>query len=229
MIGGGASPVPGEVSLAHNGILFLEDLPATRRGLREVLLEPMAKGQVTISRASGDVAFPSRFMLIAAMNPCPCGFHGDSKRQCRCTPHQIRQYRGRLSGPLMDRIDIQVELPAIDCAERTGMPKGESSATIRERVINAKAIQQRRFQGHRRMTCNADLNGQDVQRYCSLDSDAGDILRNARNESNTSVRDHHQTLRVARTIADLAGSSSIRTCDLAEAVRYRCLDPSLID
>ena len=224
LLGGGSHPMPGEVSLAHHGVLFLDELPEFHRNVLEVMRQPLEDGVVTISRAAATVTFPCRFMLVAAMNPCPCGYQGDPKRQCQCSPQQVQRYRARISGPLMDRIDIHVEVPAVRFQELTGLARGESSATIRERVVRARAVQQARFQGQARVTCNAAMRAQDVQRYCALEAEAGDLLRMAINDLNFSARAYERILKVARTVADLEGAERVGVAHVSEAIQYRSLD-----
>jgi len=223
LIGGGSIPGPGEVSLAHLGVLFLDELPEFRRSALEVLRQPLEDGQVTVSRAAAKVTLPSRLMLVAAMNPCPCGHLGDRRRECRCSPMQVRKYRGKISGPLMDRIDIQVEAPALTLEELRDAAPGEPSAAIRARVEAARARQRARF-GDRIGGCNALLGGRELREYCALDRAQGDLLQQAMEKLGLSARAYDRILRVARTIADLAGAEKIATTHLLEAIHYRSLD-----
>jgi magnesium chelatase family protein len=223
LIGGGAIPGPGEVSLAHLGVLFLDELPEFRRSALEVLRQPLEDGQVTVSRAAAKVTLPSRLMLVAAMNPCPCGHLGDRRRECRCSPTQVRKYRGKISGPLLDRIDIQVEAPALSLEELREAAPGEPSAAIRARVETARAVQRRRF-GERTGGCNALLGGRELREHCALDKAQGDLLQQAMEKLGLSARAYDRILRVARTIADLAGADRIATAHLLEAIHYRSLD-----
>lgn len=223
LIGGGSIPGPGEVSLAHRGVLFLDELPEFRRSTLEVLRQPLEDGEVTVSRASGKVTLPSRLMLVAAMNPCPCGHLGDRQKDCRCSAVGIQRYRSKISGPLLDRIDIQIEAPALSLDELRSAQPGESSQTIRQRIEAARAIQRTRF-GNRTLSCNALLNGNDLNTYCALEKTQGDLLQQAMEKLSLSARAYDRILRVARTIADLAGTERIATEHLLEAIHYRSLD-----
>lgn len=227
LLGGTANITPGEISLAHNGVLFLDELPEFRRQTLEVLRQPLEEGTVTVTRAAGSVTFPSAFMLVAAMNPCPCGHHGDPKRDCRCSQGQIERYRRRISGPLLDRIDLHVEAPAVEYGELTGNAPAESSAAIRERVLRAVGIQRMRFAKSRKASCNAHMGHSHLREHCRLDREGDDLLRNAMTDLNFSARGYHRILKVARTIADLAGSESIGPDHLLEALGYRSLDRNL--
>ena len=230
LLGGGTHPMPGEVSLAHNGVLFLDELPEFHRNVLEVMRQPLEDGVVTISRAAATVSFPCRFMLVAAMNPCPCGHYGDSRKECRCTPTQMQRYRNRISGPLLDRIDIHVEVPAVEYQQLSSVEKGESSAAIRARVQAARAIQQARFGAGtgdgsvHGVHCNALMQSKDVRAHCALGDGAQMLLKAAMAEYKLSARAYDRILKVARTIADLAQSSDIREDHIAEAVQYRALD-----
>lgn len=224
LLGGGTHPMPGEVSLAHHGVLFLDELPEFARNVLEVMRQPLEDGQVTISRAAATVTFPSRFMLVAAMNPCPCGYYGDPKKRCDCTPPQIQRYRARVSGPLMDRIDIQIDVPAVRYEELTSLEPGESSAAIRERVLAARKIQQLRFAGNPRVHANAGMGAKELARYCVLDAESHQMMRMAMDEMHLSARAYDRILKVSRTLADLAREPDIRPEHLAEAIQYRSLD-----
>ncbi len=226
LMGGGSNITPGEVSLAHNGVLFLDELPEFRRSTLETLRQPLESGQVVIARASGTLAFPCRFMLVAAMNPCPCGYLGDKRRHCTCSPAQIARYRQKISGPLLDRFDLMMEVPAVDPAILAAAPAGESSATIRERVMAARLIQQKRYAGAP-IHCNAALSGKALRRYCALTPAGQQILLRAVEELALSARAYDRILKVARTIADLAGSPDIEEPHLYEAVQYRAFEKSL--
>ena len=227
LLGGGTNPGPGEVSLAHHGVLFLDELPEFRRQTLEVLRQPLEDGDVTISRAAGSLTFPSRFMLVAAMNPCPCGFYGDIKRQCRCSSRQIENYRQRISGPLLDRIDIHCEVPLVDFRELSpNAATGEKSETIRERVVQARAIQTERFRKAGNST-NSAMSPRQMKVHCQIDAEATGYLEHAMEEMNFSARAHDRILKVARTLADLAGAPNIRATDILEAIQYRSLDRKL--
>jgi|UniRef100_A0A7V3UZF5 magnesium chelatase family protein len=230
MIGGGTVPRPGEVSLAHNGVLFLDELPEFRRDVLEALRQPLEDGEVTIGRARSTLTFPARFMLIAAMNPCPCGFFGDPKHTCTCTPQKIRRYRSRISGPLLDRIDIQIEVPALPYAQVATRQPAETSNTIRERVIRARKTQLARFAQlnlRRPLYANAQLTPALIRRYCSITPQGEEVMRTAIDHYGLSTRAYHRVLKVARTIADLEGVEQIQPRHLTEAVQYRTLDRNL--
>lgn len=221
LIGGGQIPRPGEVSLAHNGVLFLDELPEFKKHVLEVLRQPLEDGTVSIARAAVSLNFPARIMLVAAMNPCPCGFQGDQVRECTCTPFQVQRYRSRLSGPLLDRIDMHIEVPAVQVKELVKQPDGESSAIIRQRVNQARAYQRQRFAGQTGVYCNAQMNTTLVKKYCRLDSASADLLNQAITSLGLSARAYHRILKIARTIADLAGAASPSSAHVAEAVQYR--------
>ena len=224
LLGGGAHPIPGEVSLAHGGVLFLDELPEFHRNVLEVLRQPLEDGVVTISRAAATVTFPCRFMLVAAMNPCKCGFYGDLKRDCRCSDREIRNYRNKVSGPLLDRIDIHVEVPSMRYRELSTLAGGEPSAAVRERVVAARAVQKGRFSGRRKLHNNAGMNVRAIQKYCALRPEARETLKAAITELNFSARAYDRILKVSRTIADLAGADEIGIEHVAEAIQYRSLD-----
>lgn len=223
LLGGGAIPGPGEISLAHHGVLFLDELPEFKRSALEVLRQPLEDGTVQISRSAGKVTLPCSFLLVAAMNPCPCGYLGDAKRECRCTPSQIQRYRNRVSGPLLDRIDIHVEAPALSLTELRTEKSAESSAAIRARVETARAVQRDRFRDSR-VTANARMTQTQIKRHCHLDSSLGDLLQQAMEQLSLSARAYDRILKVARTIADLAGAEKIAAPHLLEAIQYRSLD-----
>ncbi|NMB77398.1 MAG: YifB family Mg chelatase-like AAA ATPase [Myxococcales bacterium] len=227
LVGGGTTPHPGEVSLAHNGVLFLDELPEFRKNVLEVLRQPVEDGCVTISRASMAVTFPARFMLVAAMNPCPCGYLTDPVHLCLCSAAAIQRYRAQVSGPLMDRIDIQVEVPAVPYRDLVHHSPGETSAAVRERVVRARAVQAERFAALPGVRCNAHMAAAQVQRFCRLGPAEAALLEQAVRRLGFSARAFERILKVTRTIADLAGSESLTTEHLAEAIQYRSLDRAL--
>lgn len=227
LLGGGTNPGPGEVSLAHNGVLFLDELPEFRRSTLEVLRQPLEDGKVTISRAAGTVTFPAQLMLVAAMNPCPCGYYGDLKRECRCGPPVIQRYRQRISGPLLDRIDLHVEVPLVDYKALASQDGGESSQDVRQRVETARHVQQERFAAHAGIHANSAMTPRLIKKHCELDSEAAGCLEHAMAEMNFSARAHDRILKVARTLADLGGREKISADDVLEAVGYRTLDRKL--
>ena len=227
LLGGTANITPGEVSLAHHGVLFLDELPEFHRSTLEVLRQPLEDGKVVVTRATGTMTFPSAFMLVAAMNPCPCGYYGDPKRECRCSPGQVERYRQKISGPLLDRIDLHVEAPAVEYKELSDTVPAESSSCIRARVLKAQSIQEIRFAKSRKTTCNARMTHSQIKEYCRLDDRGNELLKNAMADLNFSARAYDRILKVARTIADLAGSESIRPEHLLEALSYRNLDRGL--
>jgi magnesium chelatase family protein len=224
LIGGGSSPRPGEVSLAHGGVLFLDELPEFRRNVLEVLRQPMEDGVVTLSRAAISLTYPARFMLAAAMNPCPCGYLGDPLHSCSCGALAIERYRSRISGPLLDRIDIHLEVPAVAYGDLVGEQPGETSAAIRSRVEQARAIQRARFQGQRGVHANAHMTARDLRRHCRLSEPVESVLRQAVTRLGLSARAYHRVLKIARTIADLAGAAELTTAHVSEAIQYRSLD-----
>jgi magnesium chelatase family protein len=223
LIGGGSIPVPGEVSLAHNGVLFLDEILEFKRNVLEVLRQPVEEGYVTISRASATLRFPARFMLIAAMNPCPCGYHNDPTRRCTCTDPMIQRYIGRISGPLLDRIDLHIEVAAMKFSELVQPGDGESSASIRARVNRARLVQLDRFRG-KQLYCNAQMHSRQLKKHCQLDDEAKAIMEDAVSRLGLSARAFDRVLKVSRTIADLDGQSAINAGHLSEAIQYRTLD-----
>ncbi len=224
LIGGGAIPRPGEVSLAHHGVLFLDELPEFDRNVLEVLRQPLEDGVVTISRAAISVTFPSRFMLAAAMNPCPCGFFGDPMRECHCTPAMIQRYVSKISGPLLDRIDIHIEVPAVKFRELRGEHSAEPSSNVRERVMRAREAQLVRFKDERKVFANAQMPAKLIRKHCQISAEGEKMLENAVARLGLSARAHDRILKVARTIADLDGAAGIEPKHVSEAVQYRSLD-----
>lgn len=227
LLGGGTNPGPGEVSLSHHGVLFLDELPEFRRSTLEVMRQPLEDGKVTISRAVGTVTFPAQFMLVAAMNPCPCGYYGDLKRECRCGPAVIQKYRQRISGPLLDRIDLHVDVPAVDYKTLSSQEHAETSEDIRARVEKARTIQRERFKPERGMHTNAAMSPRLIRKHCELNAEASGYLEHAMNGNNFSARAHDRILKVARTLADLHGSEKVEGDHLLEAINYRTLDRAL--
>jgi len=223
LVGGGTVPKPGEVSLAHNGVLFLDELPEFRRNVLEVMRQPLEDGNITVSRAMGSINFPAGFMLVAAMNPCVCGFLTDPQKECICTPIQIQRYRSRVSGPLLDRIDIQIEVPGLRYQELASKDAGESSNVIRARVNQARQIQLQRFDKSK-IHANAQMGAKEIKRYCAVKEDADKLLETAINKLGLSARAYSRVLKVGRTIADLAGVENIDASHIAEAIQYRSLD-----
>ncbi|MGA2484129.1 MAG: YifB family Mg chelatase-like AAA ATPase [Candidatus Acidiferrales bacterium] len=224
LIGGGAVPRPGEVSLGHNGVVFLDELPEFERNVLEVMRQPLEDGSVTIARAAISVTFPSRFMLAAAMNPCPCGFFGDGTRECHCTPAQIQRYVSKISGPLLDRIDIHIEVPAVKYKELRGESTAEDSASVRARVMKARQRQVERFSGEKHLYANAQMPPKMIRKYCAISAEGEKLLESAITRLGLSARAHDRILKVARTIADLDGGEGIESRHLSEAVQYRSLD-----
>jgi magnesium chelatase family protein len=222
LVGGGNIPKPGEISLAHRGVLFLDEFPEFGTRVLEVMRQPMEDKVVTISRAKGSLTFPANFQLIAAMNPCPCGYYGDSLKPCTCAPALVTKYQKRISGPLLDRIDIHIEVPRVDYEKLSGDRLGESSETIRARVQAARDIQQVRFtRSQSDIICNADMRVGEIRQFCRLQDEGQTLMRAAMSQLNLSARAYHRILKLARTIADLAGSEEIQSAHLAEALQYR--------
>jgi magnesium chelatase family protein len=220
LVGGGHWPRPGEISLAHRGVLFLDELPEFNRRTLEVMRQPLEDHQVMIARATGTLTFPANFTLVAAMNPCPCGYYGDPVRECTCSMSTISRYQKRISGPLLDRIDIHIEVPRVDYEKLTDDRLGETSATIRTRVERAREIQRQRFAGTS-LSCNSDMGPAEVRKICKLDETGRSLVKAAMQQLQMSARAFHRILKLARTIADLAGGESIETPHLAEAIQYR--------
>jgi magnesium chelatase family protein len=243
LLGGGAFPTPGEVSLANNGVLFLDELPEFKRSALEVMRQPLEDGKVTISRAAGSLTFPSEFMLVAAMNPCPCGYFGDLKRECRCSPIQVQRYRQRISGPLLDRIDLHIEVPAVEYRDVSSERTEEASAAIRERVARARQKQHQRLARDAKTNCNARMTTRHLKTHCKLSADSQELIRIAMTELNLSARAYDRILKVSRTIADLDdkidppsptaspartyGEASILPEHVSEAIQYRTFDRTL--
>lgn len=224
LVGGGTYPQPGEISLAHNGVLFLDELPEFKRQVLEVLRQPMEDRMVTIARAKQTVEFPANFMLVAAMNPCPCGYYNHPTKECTCKPGQVETYLSRISGPLLDRIDLHIETFPLSYEELAAKKPGEKSATVRERVVKARMIQVQRFADVPGIHCNAQMTAKMIQKYCDLDEQCGLLLKNAMERLGLSARARDRILKVSRTIADLAESEKIQPEHLAEAIQYRSLD-----
>ena len=225
LIGGGVVPRPGEVSLAHNGVLFLDELPEFQRNVLEVMRQPLEDGMVTIARAAMTLTFPARFMLAAAMNPCPCGFFNDPSRECTCTPPLIQRYVSKISGPLLDRIDIHIDMPAVRFQELRQEAGGETSETIRARVVKTRDRQLERFQGEK-IYCNAQMSSRQIRKYCNIAPDSERLLESAMNRLGLSARAHDRILKVARTIADMEGAEDVAGVHVSEAIQYRSLDRS---
>jgi magnesium chelatase family protein len=224
LIGGGSTPKPGEVSLAHNGVLFMDELPEFRRNVLEVLRQPLEDGHVTISRAVMSLTYPARLMLAAAMNPCPCGHYGDPQRSCSCSPQMVRRYLARVSGPLLDRIDLHVEVPAVPFRELADRAPGETSEAVRARVAAARDLQRHRFSETEGVHANAHMGARHIRRHCQVGEEGERLLRSAVTRLGFSARAYHRILKIARTVADLDGSETIGTPHLAEAIQYRSLD-----
>ena len=224
LIGGGRYPKPGEVSLAHNGVLFLDEMPEFRKHVLELLRQPLEEGKVTISRSARSLTYPARYTLVAAMNPCPCGYFGDPHHECTCLPTQIQRYMTRISGPLLDRIDLHIEVPAVPFKALSGGPQGESSDHIRERVNRARERQLQRFRDHPSSFSNAHMEPRDLRRFCRMDPGAKELLRSAIARLGLSARAYDRILKVSRTISDLAGKERINAEHVSEAIQYRTLD-----
>jgi magnesium chelatase family protein len=227
LVGGGNPPRPGEITLAHQGVLFLDELPEFKRHVLEALRQPIESGQVVITRSGGSATYPAQFMLIAAMNPCPCGNYGDSRHPCRCTAQQVRQYRGRISGPLFDRIDIHLEVPAVRWRDLAGRYAGESSAMVRQRVVLARNIQKERLNGEK-YPVNARMTEKQLKSCCLLDGESQGLIESAINKLGLSTRAYGKILKLSRTIADLEGEARIFSHHVAEAIQYRNLDRQLL-
>ena len=223
LVGGGVDPKPGEISLAHNGVLFLDEFPEFDAKVKEALRQPLEDRKITIARSAATCVFPANIMLVAAMNPCPCGHYGDPKKACRCTDIQVQRYLSKVSGPLLDRIDLHIEVPHVPYDELASDRTGPSSAEIREKVVAARVFQQKRFAGSTTYS-NAAMNEKQVQEHCKTDADAGALLKNAVDTLGFSARSYGRILKVARTIADLDGIETIDVAHVSEAIQYRNLD-----
>jgi magnesium chelatase family protein len=228
LVGGGAVPRPGEISLAHHGVLFLDELPEFDRNVLEVLRQPLEDGRVAISRTRLSVEFPANFMLVCAMNPCPCGHFGDPNKECTCQAWMVQKYLMRISGPLMDRIDLHIDVPAVRYRELAGNETGETSGRIRERVAAAREIQSRRFAGMKGVYSNADMHPREIRQFCRVDDACAQLLKMAITRLGLSARAYDRILKVARTIADLAGADTLRPEHVSEAIQYRSLDRNLV-
>jgi magnesium chelatase family protein len=224
LVGGGGRPQPGEISLAHNGVLFLDELPEFSRHVLEVMRQPMEERKVLISRALSSLEFPSNFMLIASMNPCPCGYRNHPERDCTCYTNAVQKYMAKISGPLMDRIDLHIDVKPLPMHEFHHQSPTEDSATIRERVIKAREIQSKRFKDTPAIHTNAQMNTMQLKQFCTIDKESQQVLLNAMNRQQLSARAYDRILKVARTIADLDGSKKILIAHLSEAIQYRTLD-----
>jgi len=224
LIGGGQIPRPGEVSIAHHGVLFLDELPEFKRNALEVLRQPLENGEVTVSRAVASITYPASFMLVAAMNPCPCGYFGDNRHQCTCTPGQIHRYRHKVSGPLLDRIDIHIEVPAVPYKELSNEYSGEKSEGIRQRVVAARDIQLERFRNDKKIYSNGQMKTRHIKKYCKLRPDAQTLLDTAMQKLGLSARAYTRILKLSRSIADLDASEDIQSHHVSEAIQYRTLD-----
>ena len=224
LVGGGGNPQPGEISLAHNGVLFLDELPEFKRSVLEVMRQPMEERRVTISRAKVAVDFPASFMLIASMNPCPCGYYNHPEKECTCGPGMVQKYLNKISGPLLDRIDLHVEVTPVAFSELSSINKTEPSSSIRERVIKAREIQDKRFKEQKGIYCNAQMGSKLLKEICILNQASQLLIKTAMEKLNLSARAYDRILKVSRTIADLSQSEDIKAEHLAEAIQYRSLD-----
>lgn len=222
LVGGGSWPKPGEISLAHRGVLFMDELPEFNRDVLESLRQPLEEGEITVSRVQGSLTFPARFILVAAMNPCPCGYYGDPEKECRCAPGEILRYQKKISGPLLDRIDIQVELPRVKYDDLKSEEKSESSVQIREWIEKAREIQKERFLSlNKEIYTNSEMTSKEAEEFCQLEKEAEALLKKAIESFYLSARSYYKILKVARTIADLDNSENIKSEHVAEALHYR--------
>ena len=224
LVGGGVNPQPGEISLSHNGVLFLDELPEFKRTVLEVMRQPLEDRVVTISRAKSTVDYPASFMLVSSMNPCPCGYYNHPEKDCLCPPGMVQKYLNKISGPLLDRIDLHVEVTPVSFSELSSKEKGESSKDIREKVILSREIQEKRFSASDKTYSNSHMNSKHIQKFCILDSESSDMLKTAMEKLDLSARAYDRILKVSRTIADLAASENIQSQHIAEAIQYRSLD-----
>jgi magnesium chelatase family protein len=224
LVGGGSFPQPGEISLAHNGVLFLDELPEFKRTVLEVMRQPLEDRYITISRSKFSIEYPASFMLIASMNPCPCGYYNHPEKECVCGVGIVQKYLNKISGPLLDRIDIHIEVTPVGFQQLSNRSQGETSKEIRERVIRARNIQSERYQNRKQIHCNAQMDSKLLKQLCVIDETGNKLLQTAMNRLKLSARAYDRILKVARTIADLDGSENIRTEHLAEAIQYRSLD-----
>jgi magnesium chelatase family protein len=227
LVGGGTIPRPGEISLSHHGVLFLDELPEFARNVLEVLRQPLEDGHVTISRSKMSIDYPANFMMVCAMNPCPCGYFTDTAKECTCSSLQIQKYMAKISGPLLDRIDLHIDVPAVKYKELASKDLSEASQNIRERVVQAREVQMKRFAGRKGMYSNADLQSKDIQNYCKLDSAGEELLKMAITKLGLSARAYDRILKVGRTIADLTSSPNIKPEHISESIQYRSLDRNL--
>ncbi|MCX7878919.1 MAG: YifB family Mg chelatase-like AAA ATPase, partial [Ignavibacteria bacterium] len=227
LVGGGSSAKPGEISFAHHGVLFLDELPEFKKNVLEVMRQPMEEGRVTISRAKVTVEYPCNFMLAAAMNPCPCGNFGNPSAECTCQPQQIQRYISKISGPLLDRIDIHIQVQAVKYKELSSVQSGEPSSEIRKRVVKAREIQLKRFRERKNIFSNADMQSKEIREFCKIDSQSEELMKMAITKLGLSARAYDRILKVARTIADLSGEENISPQHISEAIQYRSLDRTL--
>jgi magnesium chelatase family protein len=227
LVGGGPAAKPGEISFAHHGVLFLDELPEFKKNVLEVMRQPLEDGRVTISRSKVSVDYPCNFMLASAMNPCPCGNYGNPNQDCQCQPQQIQRYMSKISGPLLDRIDIHIQVQSVKYKELSSTTAGEPSGDIRQRVIKARDFQIRRFKDKKHIFCNADMQSKDIREYCRIDTASEELMKMAITKLGLSARAYDRILKVARTIADLNGDENINSAHISEAIQYRSLDRTM--